>query len=130
MVAIKDKGQKLYTCAHVWQELYKKAARRTMEKRPRKPEKEAETQPSKKMKTPAKNPAASSQEGSGVSNIQRGALGLLQQFLKGAANQAGQKKEGVQASLKALLGSLIPAPGTSTQEHQTPKRKHVQEPVG
>ena len=24
MVAIKDKGQKLYTCAPVWQELYKK----------------------------------------------------------------------------------------------------------
>eukprot|EP00250_Pteridium_aquilinum_P028130 c36632_g1_i1 orf=122-763(+) len=101
-----------------------------MEKRPREPEKEAETQPIKKIKTPARNPAASCQEGSGVSSTQRGALGLLQQFQKGAASQVGQKKEGVQANLKALLGSLIPTPSTSTQEQQTPKSKQVQEQRG
>ena len=53
MVAIKEKGQKLYTCAPIWQELYQKATKKSIEKRPWEPEKQKEVkQPKKKTKMP------------------------------------------------------------------------------
>lgn len=102
MMAIKEKGQKLYTCAPIWQELFNKVSERAGKKRSHSTDKETIV---KKMKASGTQGQGSSSDSHSHSqnSVKSEAISLLQNLKTTSVPPQGSAAD----NLKSLFGSLV-----------------------